>query len=146
MKKLALFLPFLALIACNKLPTVSCDKPTNDINLMQQLMIGKWEWHHTDYDGRGGSAVYTPAQSGFTNQLVFDANGKAYFYKNNTLENKGTWRFSTEKEFTGSSGLNVIVLEKDDKKPFKIITFHICNDSLYFPRMNYDLYETWSKQ
>lgn len=148
MKKIMIYLVLLSLMACNKLPSVDCNSPTNEVSLTQKLLKGKWEWTYEKVQNRGFPFYYvTSKEKGYTRQMVFGSNSKIYLYQDNSNEKQLLYRLAPRKEFTSpmDSTLNVLVFETNDKKPFEVLDFRICTDSLYLFVTNHS-YEVWSKQ
>jgi hypothetical protein len=135
---------FMLGVACRKVPDVSCNSPTNDAALSNKIIIGKWEWVYEKIAAPGYIDIITKKVKGFSQQLEF-CDDKYFLFKDGLLQKEGTFRISSRKEFAGpiDSLLNVLVLEKRDKKIERVFDFKICSDSLYLLVSN-DSFEAWS--
>ena len=128
-------------MACKKdppLPDVSCDKPTNDLALSRQLIIGTWQWsktiHFIDHD-----QIITPDSTGKNVQLVFRKDGIVEHYFNGRLNDTSSYEIEVMKKYTWNQGdttLNLLWIRHINSRTFypfikEVAPIRVCNDSLY---------------
>lgn len=123
-KKFLVFISCLAVLIC-----FGCSAPSekdrstfkNDIEKLQSEIIGKWQWVETT-GGLAGKKL-NPSTEGYTKEIHFYKNKTYEIYKNNILEEKGSYKIINKKAITGrteyiiqySKGLDDIVRITDDR-------------------------------
>lgn len=136
MKYYLIILIFL-LSACKKDKVhydISCDKPSNDISISSQLIIGSWTWVSELYrqQSNGQYILKTPQTEGYTRKLTA-SNSTIEYFKNNTFEQKYRYEFVIEKSITNypDDTTNVLVF-KDfvTGQRSNYVHYKICNDTL----------------
>ena len=134
---------FLLAMACKKdppppLPDVNCNRPTNDLTLSRQLIVGTWQWsktvHFFDHD-----QVITPDSTGNNVRLVFRTDGIVEHHFNGRLNDTSSYEIDIMKKYTWNQGdttLNLLFIRHLNSKasyPYMqiIVPIRVCNDSLY---------------
>jgi len=132
---------------------ISCDKPSNEIDISKNLFQGKWVWVSEYYVQPFTSNVFykTPTTEGYTKQLLVYDNSILEFYKNDTASQKYKYDFVQEKSITNYTydTTNVLVF-KDFLTGIrsKYVHYKICNDTLtlnYQITTDYIGQQKWSK-
>ena len=137
---LALF--FLLAMACKKdppLPDVNCNRPTNDLILSRQLIIGCWQWHRTVHFF-DVNKIITPDSTGDNVRLVFKKNGIVEHYLNGRLNDTSSYEIDIMKKYssnTGDTTLNLLWIRQINNSTSSyphikdVVPIRVCNDSLY---------------
>lgn len=137
------------LIACSKVPDVSCNGPTNDAALSRKLIIGEWIWSYSKQYSRqsGTSTITTPKSDSIAKTMIFYSDGRLKIYKNSKLEVETTYQFRKMSEWSlyPPDSLKTILSWKNSN-----VIWKICTDSLYLPYQTFAFDaakdEVWEKK
>ena len=140
---------FMLVIACRKIPDVSCDSPTNDAALSRKLICGEWTWSYSKQYARqlGTTIITTPKSESITKKMIFYNDGRLKIYKNSKLEVETTYQFRKMSEWSlyPPDSLKTILSWKNSD-----VVWRICTDSLYLPYQTFAFDaakdEVWEKK
>ncbi len=126
------------IIACRKNKihyNITCNNPTNDINISRELIIGKWTWVSELYREQltGQYILKTPATEGYTKQRTFEKNLTGDFFKNNVSVGLYRYEIVTENTITNfpDDTTNVLVFKDyTTGQRSNYVHYKICNDTL----------------
>ncbi len=127
-------------------PSVDCSAKTNDIDKVNQLLSGTYEWTYTTVRMMGNPTfTETPAITGLNYKYVFHRNGAVDYYENNAL--KATDHYVIDYEFKvtsfqSDSATIVIIKDKQTGQRKDFFRPWLCNDSARF----YNPYNSIDKQ
>lgn len=125
------------IIACRKNKihyNITCNNPTNDINISRELIIGKWTWVSKLYREQltGQLILKTPQSEGYTRQM-FASNSVLEYFKNYTFKQKYSYEFTIERAITNypDDTTNVLVFKDyNTGQRSNYVHYKICNDTL----------------
>jgi hypothetical protein len=150
---LSLFL-FCASCKKEKMPSVDCSNPTNDIAAIKSIIVGKWSWAYEKYMDRASQSTIlkTPQSEGVTRQYQFFKNNDVLISQSNSSNTTELYEVTTLDIVTGSDmdKERVILLfrNKTTGQRTAFAPVRICSDTL---TLNYQAYldtkgqEKWSK-
>jgi hypothetical protein len=138
-------------LSCKKsnLINVDCSKPTSEINVCKQLIIGNWNWQYDKLIDRLNHTYFyqTPSTNGINKRINFINSSEAIIYKNDILDKNSTYEITTLDKITNydnDKGINVIIFyNKLDGVRYDYSPIQICNDSLTF---NYEIISDFKAQ
>ena len=142
MKYNLIILVFL-LSACKKHTlqyNISCNNPTNNIDISYQLIRGNWTWVSEYYvQPFTGNIFYrTPISEGYTKQILA-SNSTFEYLKNGRFEQRYHYEFVIEKTLTNypDDTTNVLVFKNfETGQSTNYVHYKICNDTL---TLNYQI-------
>jgi hypothetical protein len=154
MKYFLISLIFLMSCKKDKLRSIDCSNPSSDVNICNQLIVGKWNWSYEKFYDRINQVyiIKTPSSEGYTRMIDFKKGGLASFFKNSVFEKDSRYSVTTFDVVTGVpsdnkfSALIFYNIQTGSREDYVPIT--ICNDTLNF---NYNLYsdtkgqQKWAK-
>ncbi len=117
-------------------PSVDCSAKTNDMDKVNQLISGTYEWVYTTVRMMGSPTfTETPLTTGLNYRYVFKRNGSVDYYENNVL--KATDHYVIDYEFKVStfppdSATIVIIQDKQTGQRKEFFRPLLCNDSARF--------------
>ena len=123
------------LIACNKVPDVSCDSPTNDAALSRKLILGTWRLHRIQFSLDTSYTWYPPKKEMI--DVKFKEDGILEYYVDNKLINSCKYDIDIMKKYTlyfADTTRNVLSIDKRGMNGLEgLVPIRICSDSLYLP-------------
>lgn len=121
------------LIACSKVPDVSCDSPTNDAALSRKLILGTWRLHRIQ-TALDTTATWYPPKKGMID-VKFKEDGTLEYYVDNKLVNSTKYDIDIMKKYTlyyADTTRNVLSIDKQGMTGLEsLVPIRICSDSLY---------------
>ncbi|HYH16246.1 MAG TPA: hypothetical protein VD794_13550 [Flavisolibacter sp.] len=125
--------------------TISCNKRTNKLEEVKQLIAGRYEWAYTNERGRVREATHTPASTGSTHRYVFDKGGTVKYYENDQLIWERSYEVDYDLRITSyplDSNAVVIIRDKATQVRQDYFWAYLCNDSalFYHPRPRGDIF------
>lgn len=151
MKKILLFCLILNGVSCTKLPDVSCNERTRDLELSKQLFVGKWSLVRSQYSGdvEPNPKPVIQSETGISETVHFTKDGLVFFATNGFPKAISRYRILPIKDYFTyeTSDTPVLIFEDDNAKRKELIRFFsVCSDSLYLGRGSFacaGTYETW---
>ena len=116
--------------------TIACNKRTNKVEEVKQLIAGKYEWVYTKVVVWGTTTTpQTPASTGSTHQYVFDNSGTVKYFENQKL----VWDRMYEVDFRfrvypadKDSSAFIVIKDKETLARKESFMAYLCNDSALF--------------
>ena len=148
MRLLISFLIALCILSCRKhnpepdypkavnFPTTTCIRTTNNLDTVQQMIVGTYDWAYTFYQAwRQPAEIWTPQNKRLTYRYIFRPNSEVEYYENNKLQ--WTNNYVVDYEFKVStyqldSATMVIINDKTSGQRMQYFRASLCNDSARF--------------
>ncbi len=143
-KVFSLFLTCFCFFACYKTPIkhpdaiiVNCERKTNQVDSVRQLITGTYKWVYTEVRDRGfpSDSLQTPSSIGIHRTYVFDENGKVRYFENGHLQSTCNYQIDYEMKistYTLDSMATVIATDPLTGKKIYNFRAYLCNDSALF--------------
>jgi hypothetical protein len=80
---------------------VSCEKRTNKIDSVKQLIAGTYSWLYTHVLDRGVDFIESPVSTGIKKKYVFDDKGTVKYFEDNKLISDNDYTIEYELNLSG---------------------------------------------
>ena len=142
-----LALLFLLAMACKKdprppppLPDVNCNRPTNNLSLSRQLIVGTWRYKRYVFYGINGWIRRDVDTAQIDYQFRND--GTLWYYKKGEFIDSCRYEIDIMKKYTlyqGDTTRNTLWLinRKIGMGLASLVPIWVCNDSLYLPYQSF---------
>ena len=122
------------LIACNKVPDVSCNSPTNDAALSRKLIVGTWRLDRVQ-NSLDTTFTWYPPTKGMID-VKFKEDGTLEYYVDNKFVDSCKYDIAIMKKYTlyyADTTRNVLFMNHKQRMIGLegMVPIRICSDSLY---------------
>jgi hypothetical protein len=111
---------------------VDCNHKSNEMDVVKNLIVAKYQWIKTHYSEIGLDTILTPLLSKRFEKYEFNNNGTVNYYENFLL--KGSYNYTIDYAFKVSgfpsdSSVMVIATDKNSGRVKFHFDVYICNDT-----------------